>query len=238
MPEQISRDQYDQSFPVSGSSLYADATGAVQTASPRALALQNALDIRKFEIQLYWTRSAYFWTFIGAALVAYGTTQTLKEPERTDLAVSLCSVGLVFSVAWYFANRGSKQWQENWENHVDRLEDEINGPIYKTVLTRPEPKGLLPRLERVLTGPGPYSVSKINQLISLYICLFWALLLWRSLPKFRSTAPFSWPYAVILGLSALLILLMAVLGRTHVGDHTHVASRRRTTLEGPRRDRP
>ena len=30
-----------------------------------------ALDIRKFEIDLYWKRAAYFWTFIAAAFGAY-----------------------------------------------------------------------------------------------------------------------------------------------------------------------
>jgi hypothetical protein len=34
-------------------------------------ALKYAHDIRKFEIDLYWRRAAYFWTFIGAAFAAY-----------------------------------------------------------------------------------------------------------------------------------------------------------------------
>ena len=33
----------------------------------REKALDLALDIRKFEIELYWKRAAYFWGFIGAA---------------------------------------------------------------------------------------------------------------------------------------------------------------------------
>ena len=34
-------------------------------------ALQYALDIRKFEIELYWKRAAYFWVFIGLAFTGY-----------------------------------------------------------------------------------------------------------------------------------------------------------------------
>ena len=34
-------------------------------------ALEHALDIRKFEIELYWKRATYFWTFIGATLAGF-----------------------------------------------------------------------------------------------------------------------------------------------------------------------
>ncbi|MCC9001729.1 MAG: hypothetical protein LM549_03765, partial [Candidatus Competibacter sp.] len=34
-------------------------------------ALEKALDIRKFEIELYWKRAAYFWTLIAAAFAGY-----------------------------------------------------------------------------------------------------------------------------------------------------------------------
>ena len=45
----------------------------------RAEALKQALDIRKFEIDLYWRRANYFWTFIGAAFVGYSVAQDLDE---------------------------------------------------------------------------------------------------------------------------------------------------------------
>ena len=34
-------------------------------------ALQHALDIRKFEISLYWQRGTYFWTLIAATFAGY-----------------------------------------------------------------------------------------------------------------------------------------------------------------------
>src|SRR5579864_817840 len=107
--------------------------------SNKAEALKNALEIRKFEIDLYWKRAAYFWTFIGATFAAYGAVQasSAHADVKTDLSVIASCLGLVFSLGWFLANRGSKQWQENWENHVDLLEDEIIGPLYKTVLRRP-----------------------------------------------------------------------------------------------------
>ena len=32
---------------------------------------EKILDIRKYEIELYWKRAAYFWTFIGATFGGY-----------------------------------------------------------------------------------------------------------------------------------------------------------------------
>lgn len=34
-------------------------------------ALKQAYEIRKFEIELYWKRATYFWTFLGASFVGY-----------------------------------------------------------------------------------------------------------------------------------------------------------------------
>ncbi|WP_218951118.1 hypothetical protein [Desulfoluna butyratoxydans] len=93
-------------------------------------AVNLALDIRKFEIELYWKRAAYFWTFIGATLAGYIAIQASSSNNKTDLSVLLSCLGIVFSFGWLCVNRGSKHWQENWENHVDMLEDEEYGPIY------------------------------------------------------------------------------------------------------------
>ncbi|WP_333653981.1 RipA family octameric membrane protein [Dissulfurispira sp.] len=111
--------------------------------SRAAKALDHALDIRKFEIELYWKRAAYFWTLIAAAFAGYFAilgSEHLKNKEY--LAYIVGSIGLLFTWAWFLVNRGSKYWQENWENHVDMLEDKFTGPLYKTVLHRPRIKML------------------------------------------------------------------------------------------------
>ena len=95
----------------------------------RAVALKYAHEIRKFEIDLYWKRATYFWTAIGVAFAAYFVSRS-NLANNPDSGLLLSCIGLVFSLAWYFVNRGSKYWQDTWEQHVDLLENEISGPLY------------------------------------------------------------------------------------------------------------
>ncbi|PRP70992.1 hypothetical protein BUE93_08520 [Chromobacterium amazonense] len=139
------------------------------------MALEFALDIRKFEIELYWKRATYFWTFIGAALAGYALVYKASEPNpNTWLSLLFSSLGLLFSMAWYLVNRGSKFWQNNWERHVDLLEDEVIGPLYKTIAHGPA-------AWNPLTASAQYSVSKINQILSLFVLAFWAVLFLKSI---------------------------------------------------------
>jgi hypothetical protein len=136
----------------------------------RRAALEEARENRKFEIDLYWRRAAYFWVFIAAAFGGYSTLQG----DRQTIAFLVACLGFIFSLAWYFVNRGSKFWQQNWELHVDLLEDDFAGPIYKTVVQRKQCRF------RDLTGAYPFSVSKINQLLSLFVTVVWLTLIARS----------------------------------------------------------
>ncbi|WP_262689419.1 RipA family octameric membrane protein [Kordiimonas aestuarii] len=141
-------------------------------------ALKYALDIRKFEIELYWKRTTYFWAIIAAIFTGFGVS---SNADMHFLQTLLGGLGLVFSLGWYLANRGSKHWQQNWEQHVDMLEDPVIGPLYKTVFSE------IPRKDKevldFLTTSAPYSVSKINQLISVYVTLIWLIILGRKLIK-------------------------------------------------------
>ena len=71
-------------------------------------------------------------------------------------------------------NRGSKYWQENREAHVDELEDEFEGPLYKTILSEERFRPFN------LTKGYPISVSRVNQTVSLYITVIWLGLFLRS----------------------------------------------------------
>jgi lipopolysaccharide export LptBFGC system permease protein LptF len=74
--------------------------------SLRHAALAEAHKNRKFEIDLYWKRATYFWTFIAAAFAGYFLLQNGASNSTTSFVVAC--LGFVFSLSWYFVNRGSK----------------------------------------------------------------------------------------------------------------------------------
>ena len=144
-------------------------------------AYKNALDTRKFEIDLYWKRATYFWAFIAAIFIAtYSMLNssdksfiTISDPDgilKKMIVILIALLGYVFSIGWYFVNRGSKVWQENWEMHISILENSINGPLFKTLAT--------PNLYFwKLIDDYPFSVSKVNQILSLCVVIFWIILI-------------------------------------------------------------
>ena len=88
---------------------------------------KQILDIRKFEIELYWKRTSFFWTIIGSIIAGYFLVFSKSDNSLNSLKIlfSLSNLGLLFSIGWYFVNRGSKFWQVNWEKHMDAIEDDI-----------------------------------------------------------------------------------------------------------------
>jgi len=194
-----------------------------------AQALEHALDIRKFEIGLYWQRAAYFWALIAVAFAGYFAI--LGSDNLTDkeyLAFIVGCVGATFTWAWFLVNRGSKFWQENWENHVDMLEDEIAGPLYKTILHRPQAKR---PIEKYILGPAPISVSKINQWVSFFTLCIWGALIKHALPEVRFSEPISTRHVIVGAITLVFAYLMSRHSRTHLGPHKHVMARRQTHIE-------
>lgn len=139
-------------------------------------ALQVALDTRKFEIELYWKRATYFWAFIAASVTAYFlilTSDNIANFKHLTIIISL--IGYLFSLGWYFVNRGSKYWQENWERHVGNLEQKVIGPLFAWCKV-PEKN----KWNDILKG-FPMSVSKVNQFLSFVMVIFWFFLFVYSL---------------------------------------------------------
>jgi len=192
-------------------------------------AFKVALDTRKFEIELYWKRATYFWAFIAAAFVGFGASQS--SPDKDFLSFFLSSLGFVLSLGWVFANRGSKQWQENWEHHVDHLEDKVTGPLFKTTLPRAKPGGVREWVGHILVGPSAHSVSKINQLISLYIALMWLVLVFRSAPQTWNLLAWPCSQVAVLFVTAIASLCIAFIARTHMGPYGHNLKIRQSDIE-------
>ena len=201
-----------------------------------AKALEHAMDNRKFEIELYWKRATYFWTLIAAAFAGYfailatntPTPGTVAIVDKSFLAFAVSCIGFVFTFAWFQVNRGSKQWQENWENHVDMLEDEVTGPLYKTILRRPADS--MGFVDRFVTGPSNISVSKVNQMVNLFTLCVWALLAVYIAWPIAFSRPISWPHWIATGTTAAFCVLILVFARTYGDDHKHSADRRTTSV--------
>ena len=193
-------------------------------------ALDLALDIRKFEIGLYWQRAAYFWALIAVAFAGYFAILGAEHlPEKEYLAYIVSCIGLLFTWAWYLVNRASKFWQENWENHVDMLEDETVGPLYKTILQRPEKKGFIPK--HPLSALA-ISVSKINLIVSIFTLCIWVVLLVHSLPSFHRAGPVSWWHVVVGGITLFFIIFMRLGAKTDFTPHERVVTKRKARIVG------
>lgn len=124
------------------------------------LAYKEACENRRFEIQMYWHRAGYFWAFIVSIYTAFffvsgNDGSAIVYKEMIKLALSF--LGFVFCLGFYFSNKGSKVWQENWEIHEGFLEDEVAVKLYKTFYYD-ENKN--------------YSVSKINDVLCAMLSFF------------------------------------------------------------------
>lgn len=131
-------------------------------------ALSRAWKNRDFEIEMYWKRATYFWIFLATTFAGYFALLTVdiyKVENKMDiylLELIIICLGIGFSWSWVLVNRGSKKWQENWEAHIDLLEDKVTGPIYKVVKDK---------------NGYNYSVSKINEYVSIFVLIIWCSLL-------------------------------------------------------------
>ncbi|AFU18131.1 hypothetical protein MC28_G398 (plasmid) [Bacillus thuringiensis MC28] len=175
--KKLNLNEYKKEFKIEGKIKYSQSSNTCSVSNnekkdiPNELtkeAHKQALDIRKFEIDMYWKRATYFWTIIGVIFAGYFLL--MKDDvvaKHPTLILLLNCIGFIFSLSWYLVNRGSKYWQNNWEKHVDLLEDEVTGPLYKIVI---EEKGL--KLRNIHKEYG-YSVSKINQFLSFFVMLIW-----------------------------------------------------------------
>src|SRR3989344_2216899 len=135
-------------------------------------ALKDAIETRKLEVDLYWRRASYFWTLSTVAFTGFFTLQNSVNAPKESLVIVGC-IGLLFSIAWLLASRGAKHWQANWEAQVEMLEDGVIGPLFKTSV-KPEGSIWNP------FSSYPFSVTKINQLLSLFLTIVWVVLVVQS----------------------------------------------------------
>jgi hypothetical protein len=156
---------------------------------------------RNFEIDKFWIRTAFFGGF--TVLIFNGYISILSGPHPAsikNLDIYLIFLGIIFSAAWFLSILGSKHWQENWEAHIDMLEDEITGPLYKTVYCK---KWL-----------RCFSVSKINEALVIVITLIWIALLGMSITMVKKCNEIDWGITIGIVGTVAAIILMIILCRS------------------------
>jgi hypothetical protein len=89
------------------------------------LVLQRAADVWKFEIDLFWRRSLFFWGFLSAAFIACGTLSSQKADP--DVIFAIACFGIICSLTWTLVNRGSKYWHKAWEQKLLSVQAEALG---------------------------------------------------------------------------------------------------------------
>jgi hypothetical protein len=190
----------------------------------RAEALKNALEIRKFEIELYWSRASYFWAIIAAAFAGFFA---LGERADTSDGFIVSCMGLSFSLAWYLVNRGSAFWQRNWEGHVDLLEDAEIGPLHKSIITRKSHKMLNP------IAPYKFSPSRLNVMLSMFITCIWAVLALRTIHRIMEKNGGLTTVYIVGALTALVVVCVPILAGPLNGnrDRVLVIEKRRVEVE-------
>jgi hypothetical protein len=135
-----------------------------QRASVREAALKRAHEIRQFEIELYWKRANYFWILQAAVFAAIGLTWRFGGENLPGIVpVALSALGALTAFAGYLSAKGSKFWQENWEHHIDMLEDEFEGRLHKTAYVGKD--GIA------------WSVSGVNDRLAVCFAIFWISIL-------------------------------------------------------------
>lgn len=125
-------------------------------------AFDKSVNTRALEIELFWKRSLFFWGFIASAFIGYAALRKVGS----DLSIVIGCFGMVCSAAWSLVNRGSKYWQENWEQKVEKIEQGVTGPLFK--IQEPVQK------KGVWLSARRYSVSKLAIALSDFTFLIWA----------------------------------------------------------------
>lgn len=154
-------------------------SGSCEAKNERIERLEKSLEIaienRQFEIDLLWKRATLFWGFIAALFIAVAALY--KDNTNEGLVFVLCLVGIVFSLVWTLANRGSKSWQESWEIKADFFFEERYNykQFYDRITDDFENDAWLKKVRGLITGkrPAKYSLSRLLIALSDVTVLFW-----------------------------------------------------------------
>jgi hypothetical protein len=137
------------------------------------LEFEKSLALRNFEIENFWKRGWFF----GALLLSIVAGYFKLFSENDDYCIYISFLGLIVSLAQSLMNRGSKYWQERWENKTKNKESLLGIDVTKTRKYSNEKYFLdastLAKNENILSMAHRFSVSKLTILIWDVITLMW-----------------------------------------------------------------
>lgn len=122
---------------------------------------QIAYETRNLEINLFWKRYGAFWIIVAAAFVGFAA---LKNSESI-YSLLLASFGFISSFAWTLMNRGSKYWQETWEDRAGRNDSTGFFQSWE------------PLQKKNFWSAKRFSVSKLAIILSDFVVFCWLIIL-------------------------------------------------------------
>jgi hypothetical protein len=113
----------------------------------------------------------------------------------------------VSSVAWTLQNRGSKYWQEAWEQKVRVVEIDVLGTNLFSNWESLQKKGPW--------GAAMFSVSRLAVALSDFTILIWLALLVKAFPQSEWGRPSAhWAILIVLVTIAFILACFSPWGRT------------------------
>lgn len=170
-------------------------------------ALVAAIDMYKFEMDMYWKRATYFSIFIGSIFLGFGTAIQLSS---FFYAFGLSIFGFIISFIWYLANKGSKFWVRNWNIHVEQLEQLIGVKIFRHYCLTKKYNPLKLDWWSILIKPSEdftFSVSKLSHYASYSVVWVWIVSFVYSGYKMLGLN-MNWDYLLMPFLSKSIIILL------------------------------
>jgi hypothetical protein len=179
----------------------------------KKLEFEKALELRNFEIENFWKRGWFF----GALLLAIASGYFKLSNDTPDYCIFLAFLGLLVSLSQSLMNRGSKYWQERWENKTKNKESVLGIDLTKTRRFNGNEKYLLDittlaKDENYLTVARRFSVSKLTFLVWDIITMLW-IFLWIRDCHFSFAARFRTDALLVHGMILSYIFLFFCLKR-------------------------
>jgi len=187
-------------------------------------ALDRAYELRTFEIGLVWARATYFFTGQAAIFAAFALLIKEDDVAAVFIAGALAILGSMTAWLGHLAAHGARFWQQNWEHHIDLLEDELEGRLHKSIVQN--------------RGDLRFSVSRAQIALTRIQIIFWLTMLAATPSRFFSVAkvPATDKHVAI---STLLVLAATVLLGLLIKHHLHSDIRGEVSpLDRPARNRP